>query len=296
MYDIIIIGAGPAGLTAALYALRANKKVLVFEAKSYGGQIINAAKIENYPGIENISGFDYATTLYNQVKKLNCEIKYETVIRVSENKEVFTSQGKYEAKAIIIATGSANRRLNIENEKEYIGRGVSYCATCDGNFFKDKVVAVVGGGQTAIDDVIYLSDIVSKVYLIYRGEKLNEELNKLDVLNSLSNVEIILNSNVTKIIGEDVLSSIEVTDKEGKINTLEISGLFIAVGQEPKNEMFSNVVDLNDRGYITTPDGVHTKTEGIYVAGDTRVKELRQLTTAVSDGSIAATIAIKEMK
>ena len=296
MYDIIVVGAGPAGLTAALYGARANKKVLVFEAKSYGGQIINAAKIENYPGIENISGFDYATTLYNQVKKLNCEIKYETVIRVSENKEVFTSQGKYEAKAIIIATGSANRRLNIENEKEYIGRGVSYCATCDGNFFKDKVVAVVGGGQTAIDDVIYLSDIVSKVYLIYRGEKLNEELNKLDVLNSLSNVEIILNSNVTKIIGEDVLSSIEVTDKEGKINTLEISGLFIAVGQEPKNEMFSNVVDLNDRGYITTPDGVHTKTEGIYVAGDTRVKELRQLTTAVSDGSIAATIAIKEMK
>ena len=296
MYDIIIVGAGPAGLTAALYALRANKKVLIFEAKSCGGQIINASKIENYPGIENISGFDYATTLYNQVKNLNGEIKYETVTRVTENKEVFTSAGKYEAKAIIIATGSSNRRLNIENEKEYIGKGVSFCATCDGNFFKDKTVAVVGGGQTAIDDVIYLSNIVNKVYLIYRGEKLNEELNNINKLNDISNLEIILNTNVTKIIGKDLLTGIETTDKNNNKNTINIDGLFIAVGQEPKNEIFSNVVDLNERGYIETTDGVHTKTEGIYVAGDTRVKELRQLTTAVSDGSIAATIAIKEMK
>lgn len=295
MYDIIIIGAGPAGLTAALYALRANKKVLVFEAKSYGGQIINAAKIENYPGIENISGFDYATNLYNQVTKLNGEIKYETVTRVTENKEVFTNNGKYEAKAIIIATGSANRMLNIENEKKYIGKGVSYCATCDGNFFKDKVVAVIGGGQTAIDDVLYLSDIVKKVYLIYRGEKLNEELSKLDKLNELSNLEIILKSNVTKIMGEDVLTSIEVTNNN-ESNLINIDGLFIAVGQEPKNTIFSNVVDLNEKGYIETLDGVHTKTKGIYVAGDTRVKELRQLTTAVGDGSIAATTAIKEMQ
>ena len=296
MYDIIIVGAGPAGLTAALYALRANKKVLIFEAKSCGGQIINASKIENYPGIENISGFDYATTLYNQVKNLNGEIKYETVTRVTENKEVFTSAGKYEAKAIIIATGSSNRRLNIENEKEYIGKGVSFCATCDGNFFKDKTVAVVGGGQTAIDDVIYLSNIVDKVYLIYRGEKLNEELNNINKLNDISNLEIILNTNVTKIIGEDLLTGIETTDKNNNKNTINIDGLFIAVGQEPKNEIFSNVVDLNERGYIETTDGVHTKTEGIYGVGDTRVKELRQLTTAVADGSIAATIAIKEMK
>ena len=296
MYDIIIIGAGPAGLTAALYALRANKKVLVFEAKSYGGQIINASKIENYPGIDNISGFDYATTLYNQVTKLGGEVKYETVTKVTENKEVFTNTGKYEAKAVIIATGSSNRRLNIDNEKEYIGRGVSYCATCDGNFFKDKTVAVVGGGQTAIDDVIYLSNIVSKVYLIYRGEKLNEELNNINKLDNISNLEVVLNTNVTKIIGEDLLTGIETTDKNNDTNTINIDGLFIAVGQEPKNEIFSNVVDLNERGYIITLDGVKTKTPGIYVAGDTRVKELRQLTTAVADGSIAATIAIKEMK
>ena len=296
MYDIIIIGAGPAGLTAALYALRANKKVLIFEAKSYGGQIINAAKIENYPGVAKISGFDYATTLYNQVKNLGGEIKYETVTKVTETKEVYTNSGKYEAKAIIIATGSANRRLNIQNEKEYVGKGVSYCATCDGNFFKDKIVAVVGGGQTAIDDVLYLSNIASKVYLIYRGEKLNESLDKLDKIYELSNLEIILNSNVSMINGEDVLTSIEIIDNNQNKKTINIDGLFIAVGQEPKNEIFNNVVDLNEKGYIETTDGVHTKTSGIYVAGDTRVKELRQLTTAVADGSIAATIAIKEIK
>lgn len=293
MYDIIIIGAGPAGLTAALYSLRANKKVLIFEAKSYGGQIINASKIENYPGIQNISGFDFATTLYNQVTALGGVVKYETVERVTENKEVFTSNGsKYDAKAIIIATGSANKRLNIKNEIDYVGKGVSYCATCDGNFFKDKIVAVIGGGQTAIDDVIYLSNIANKVYLIYRGEKINNELINVDKLDSINNLEILLNSVVTKINGTDIIRGIEINNSKD----INVDGLFIAVGQEPKNEIFSNVVNLDERGYILSTDGVHTKTEGIYVAGDTRKKELRQLTTAVSDGSIAATIAIKEMK
>ena len=295
MYDIIIIGAGPAGLTAALYALRANKKILIFEAKSYGGQILNAAKVENYPGIESISGFDYATNLYNQVKKLGGEIKYDMVTKVTENKEVYTNTEKYEAKAVIIATGSSNRKLNIENEKEFVGKGISYCATCDGNFFKNKTVAVIGGGQTAIDDVIYLSNIVNKIYLIYRGEELNSNLNKLDEIKKISNLEIILNTNVSKLIGDDILRSVEITNNNSNITKLDIDGLFIAIGQEPKNVMFSNVVDLNDKGYIETPDGVHTKTKGIYVAGDTRVKELRQLTTAVSDGSVAATVAIKEM-
>ena len=293
MYDIIKVGAGPAGLTAALYALRANKKTLIFEAKSYGGQIINAAKIDNYPGIENISGFDFANNLYNQVKKFGGEIKYETVERVTENKEVFTLNGKYEAKAVIIATGSQNRRLNIDNEKEYVGRGVSYCATCDGNFFKGKDVAVVGGGKTAIDDVLYLSNIVNKVYLIHRGNELKE---KSSAINGLMNVEQLLNTQVTKINGADMLSSIEITNNDGLKKEIAIDGLFIAVGQEPKNEIFTNVVDLDEKGYIISTDGLHTKTPGIYVAGDTRVKELRQLTTAVGDGSVAATIAIKEMK
>ena len=296
MYDIIIVGAGPAGLTAALYASRANKKVLVLEAKSYGGQIINAAKIENYPGVDNISGFDYATNLYNQVKKYGVEIKYETVTRVTEDKKVYTDKENYSAKAVIIATGASNRRLNIENEQNFIGKGVSYCATCDGNFYRNKDVAIIGGGQTAIDDAIYLSNIVNKIYLIYRGEKFKEGLSKIDELNSLSNVELIFNSMVQRINGEDKLSSIDIVDKNSNIKNIRIDGLFIAIGQEPKNEIFKNILDINERGYIVTKDDVHTNIDGIYVAGDTRVKELRQLTTAVADGSLAATIAIKEMK
>ena len=296
MYDIIVIGAGPAGLTAALFALRSNKKVLVLEAKSYGGQIITASKVENYPGIKIISGFDFATSLYNQVKDYGCDIKYETVIRVSEDKEVITSSNNtYKAKAIIIATGATNRKLKIANEEQFIGKGISYCATCDGNFFKNKTVAVIGGGNSALEDALYLSDIAFKTYLIYRGDKLKEDNIESNRVKENDNIEIILNSNVTKIIGEEKLEEIEITNSDDVKDTLKLDGLFIAVGHEPNNSIFSNVVDLDEKGYIISHDGVHTKTDGIYVAGDTRVKELRQLTTAVSDGSLAATIAIREM-
>ena len=292
MYDVILIGAGPAGLTSALYLLRANKKVLVLEAKSYGGQIINASNVENYPGIESISGFDFATNLYNQVVKLGGEIKFETVIRVEEDRRVITSKNEYNSKAVIIATGAANRKLNIENEEKFIGKGISYCATCDGNFFKNKEVAVNGGGNTALEDAIYLSNLCSKVYLIHRRDEFRGEDKYVEELKNKSNVEFILNSKITSINGSDKLESITVNeDKE-----IKVDGLFIAIGQEPKNDIFSNVVDLDDKGYIITYDDVYTKTDFIYVAGDTREKELRQLTTAVSDGSIAATIALKEMR
>ena len=296
MYDIIIVGAGPAGLTAALFALRANKNVLILEAKSYGGQILNANKIENYPGIDNISGFEFATNLYNQVKKFGCEIKIETVERITENKEVITNKDKYSAKAVIIATGSENRKLRIENELEYIGKGISYCATCDGNFYKNKVVAVVGGGDNAVEDAIYLSDIASKVYLIHRREEFTCEEKYINELNMKNNVEKIMNANVSKIIGDQVLKQIEIITNDNETKVLDIDGLFVAVGREPKNEAFTNVANLNNLGYIVSNDGVHTNVDGIYVAGDAREKVLRQLTTAVSDGSLAATIAIKEMK
>ena len=295
MYDIIIIGAGPAGLTAALYALRSNKKVLVLEAKSYGGQIINAKKIENYPGIPEISGVEYATTLYNQVKNFGAEFKFETVIRIDENKNVITSKNTYQAKAIILATGAEKRKLGIENEAKYVGRGVSYCATCDGNFYKGKDVAVVGGGNTALEDALYLADLANKVYVIHRRENFRGEERLYEELKNKSNVEFILNSNVVKLNGEDKIESIDVQNNDNNINNITIQGLFIAVGQEPKNSMFSNVVELNEFGYIKSEDGVHTSTEGIYVAGDARVKTLRQLTTAVGDGALAATTAIKEM-
>ena len=295
MYDIIVVGAGPAGLTAALYALRANKKVLVLEAKSYGGQIINAGKIENYPALPNISGFDYATSLYNQVKDLGMEIKYETVIRVEEDKTVVTNKGEYKAKAVILATGSENRKLNLDREREFTGKGVSYCATCDGNFYKNKTVAVIGGGNTALEDAIYLSDIADKVYLIHRRDSFRGEEVYIDEIRNNNNIEIITNSNVSKLNGGEKIESIDITDNDNNTRNIKVDGVFIAVGQEPKNEIFANVATLNKLGYIVSEDGVHTNVPGIYVAGDAREKSLRQLTTAVGDGSIAAVTAIKEM-
>lgn len=291
MYDLIIIGAGPAGLTSALYALRANKKVLVLEAKSYGGQIINASNIENYPGIPSISGFDFATNLYNQVKNLGGEILYEPVTHISEDKQVITSKNTYQSSAIIIATGTERRRLNLSNEKELTGKGISYCATCDGHFFKDKDVAIIGGGNTALEDALYLSNLAHTVYLIHRRDEFRGEPKYVEELKNKPNVKLILNSTITALNGTDKLESITVNQEE-----IPVQGLFVAIGGEPQNQIFSNVVDLDKNGYIISLDGIHTKAKGIYVAGDARVKELRQLTTAVSDGSIAATTAIKEME
>lgn len=296
MYDIIIVGAGPAGMTSALYALRSNKKVLILEARSYGGQIVNAHKIENYPGIPITSGFEYATTLYNQIIKLGAEIKYETVIRIDENKNVITTKNTYNAKAIILATGAENKKLGIENESKFVGRGISYCATCDGNFYKNKDVAVVGGGNTALEDALYLADLASKVYLIHRRDDFRGEERLVNELKHHSNVEFILNTTVSGLNGEEKLESVQIKNNDGSQSTLVISGLFIAVGQEPKNSIFSNIIRLNESGYIIATDEVHTNVSGIYVAGDARAKSLRQLTTAVGDGANAATTAIREMK
>ena len=296
MYDIIIVGAGPAGLTAALYAARANKKILVLEAKAYGGQIVNAHMVTNYPGIANISGFDYATNLYNQVIDLGVEVKFETVLSIDEDKNVTTNKDSYKAKAIILATGAENRKLRIENEEELVGKGVSYCATCDGNFYKDKIVAVVGGGNTALEDALYLSSLATKVYLIHRRDTFRGEAKLVSELKKKENIEFIYNSNVIKINGKDKVESIIVKDNEEKESEIKIDGLFIAVGQEPKNIIFKDVIDIDDKGYIVATNDVYTNKKGIYVAGDARDKLLKQLTTAVSDGSVAATVAIKEME
>lgn len=296
MYDIVIIGAGPAGMTAAIYALRANKKVLIIEAKTYGGQIINANKIENYPGIKNISGYEYANILYNQVESLGGQFKFETVINIDKDRVITTDKSNYIAKAIIIATGARNRRLKLENETKFIGKGISYCATCDGNFYKDKIVAVVGGGNTALEDALYLSEIACKVYLIHRRSEFRGEDTYLNKLQKKKNVEFILDSYIISLEGKDVLESIKIENNKKEIKDIKIDGLFIAIGQEPRNEIFKDIIDIDDYGYIISKDSVHTNCEGIYVAGDARVKELRQLTTAVADGANAATIAIKEMK
>ncbi len=294
MYDAIIIGAGPSGLTSALYLGRANKKVLVLESKSYGGQIINASTIENYPGIPSISGFDFATNLYEQVKRLGVEIKYETVLRVEPTKKVITKEREYQAKVVIIASGATNRKLGLEKEEEWIGKGISYCATCDGHFYKGKVVAVVGGGNTALEDAIYLSNLASKVYLIHRREEFRGEEKYLEEIKKKENIELVLKATVDSLHGETSLQSITI-DQEGKKRNLFLDGLFIAIGQEPQNQIFQNVVELDEKGYIKTQEEILTKTRGIYAIGDARVKNLRQLTTATSDGSIAAVMALKEM-
>ena len=294
MYDIIIVGAGPAGLTAGIYAARANKKVLVLEALSYGGQIINTPSIENYPGEKNISGFDFATNLYNQASYLGVEIKFQRVIDIKndEIKEVITNKESFNTKTIILATGCENRKLGLPNEDNLIGKGISYCATCDGNFYKNKTVAVVGGGNTAIEDALYLSDIVNKVYLIHRRDSFRAEEKIVNLLKEKTNIEFVLNSNIIKINGESSLESIEISNGNDN-KTLNIDGLFIAIGRIPENEIFKNLVDVDENGYIIAKENCKTNIPGIFVAGDNRTKEVRQLVTATSDGAIAAVEAIK---
>ena len=296
MYDVIIVGAGPAGLTSAIYTRRANKKTLVLEASNYGGQIINTLDIENYPASSHISGYDFATKLYNQAKELGTEIIFEKVIKIENHddyKIVYTTKGEYQAKAIILATGLKNKKLGLDNENKLIGKGISYCATCDGAFYKDKDVAVQGGGNTALEDALYLSDIAKTVYLIHRRDEFRADEILVNKLKEKENVIFILNSTVTKLNANERLESIEITNNDGTIKTLEVSGLFVAIGRIPENENFKNIINIDNEGYIVAGEDCHTNTHGIYVAGDNRVKVIRQLVTATSDGAIAAIEAIK---
>ncbi len=296
MADVIIIGAGPAGLSAAIYVQRAGKTALVLEAMTYGGQIINTPEVENYPGIKSISGFEFATALYEQATGLGAEILFDRVDKIEdmgELKKVITAGGKeYTAKAVILATGAKNRRLGIDREETLIGSGVSYCATCDGAFFRGKPVAVNGGGNTALEDAMFLSNYCSKVYVIHRREGFRGEPATLELLKAKENVEFVLNATVTRLIGEPKLSAVEVTDKiTGETRELTVDGLFVAIGQTPENKPFEDVVDLDPAGYIAAGEDCLTKTPGIFTAGDCRTKSVRQLTTAASDGAVAALAA-----
>ena len=295
MYDIIIVGAGPAGLTAAIYARRASKKVLVLEAINYGGQLASILDIENYPGYEHIDGFDLATKLYDQAINLGSEIIFERVIDIRNNnkeKEVVTKNNTYKGKTVIIATGSENRKLGLENENDLIGKGISYCATCDGNFYKGKDVAVIGSGKIALEDAIYLSGICNTVYLIHKESELDGDENVLSLIKEKNNINIIHNSSVTKLIADDVLIGIEIKSKDG-LKIIDVDGVFVAIGRVPENENFRKIINLNEKGYIISAENCHTNISGIFAAGDNRVKSLRQLVTATNDGAIAAVEAIK---
>ncbi len=295
IYDVIIIGAGTAGMTAAIYARRASKTALMIEAKTYGGQIINTPAIDNYPAEPGISGYDFAVKIFEQAKALGADIVYEKAVGIEDGtiKKVKTEKGEYEGKAVIIACGSENRKLGVEYEDMLIGRGVSYCATCDGMFFRNKKVAVVGGGNTALEDALYLAGVAETVYLIHRRDKFRGDDLTASLLSKRGNVKFVLNSRVTKLIADKRLTAVEVTDNKGNTTELEVSGLFVAVGRVPENQPFSDLIELDEAGYAVSGENCRTKTPGVFVAGDNRTKEVRQLVTAASDGAAAATEAVK---
>ena len=298
MYDILIVGAGPAGLTAALYALRADKSILVIEKETFGGQITYSPKVENYPGIMQMSGNEFAEKLIEQVLSHGGEIELDRVTGIEKTAEntrrVITENGEYEAKTVIIAAGSKHRQLGIENENELVGEGVSYCAVCDGAFYKGMEVAVIGGGNTALQEAVLLSEYCKKVTVVQNLPFLTGEKRLADILEKRSNVEIICNKTVHALIGDKKLYGIEIKDAEsGEITCLTLDGIFVAIGQAPENKPFESVVSLNDYGYIEADESCLTPDEAVFVAGDCRTKRVRQITTATADGATAALAACR---
>ncbi len=297
MYDIVIIGAGPAGLTAAVYARRAEKSVLVVEKETFGGQITHSPKVENYPGTLRMSGNEFAEKLVEQALALGAEIELDEITSIEAGEKIKKVIGKnavYEAKSVIIASGSKHRTLGAENEERFVGAGVSYCAVCDGAFYKDREVAVIGGGNTALQEAVMLSELCKKVTLVQNLAFFTGEKKLLDLLEKKENVEFITNSVVCAIDGDDSLSSIRIINTETKEEkTLFVDGIFVAIGQEPENEPFKAVSSLDDYGYIISGEECESGTEGIFVAGDCRTKRVRQIATAVADGAVAAVNACK---
>ena len=298
MYDIIVVGSGPAGMTAALYALRADKTVLLIEKENFGGQITYSPKFENYPTIPQISGSEFAERFLEQIIEHGAEIEMAEVTQIIDNgdfnKTVVTDTGSFDCHTVIIATGSKHRHLGLENEDRFIGKGISFCAVCDGSFYSDRHVAVIGGGNTALQEAVMLSGICSKVTVIQNLSFMTGEKRLLNLLEKAENVELIYNSVVKDFIGDDVLEAIKVYNSSAdKEDILNIDGVFVAIGQQPENEVFADVVDLNEYGYVASDESCLTKTNGIFVAGDCRTKQIRQVTTATADGAVAALAACR---
>ncbi len=296
--DVLIVGAGPAGLTAAIYVERSGRSAVVLEGYTYGGQIVNTPEVENYPGIPKISGFDFASALYGQAEGLGAKVVFDKAVKADRRGEEFVLQGEsgeeYAGKALIIATGAKNRHLGIPREEELTGRGVSYCATCDGAFFKGKDVAVQGGGNTALEDALFLSQYVSRVYVVHRREGFRGEPGLLKALKEKENVSLLLNRTVTGLEGTASLESVTLRDTQtGETSALPVAGLFVAIGQEPDAGIFRELVSLDEKGYIVADESCRTSSPGIFAAGDIRTKEVRQLVTAAADGATAALAAVK---
>ena len=297
MHDIGIIGGGTAGMTAAIYGQRAGKKTIIIEGGAFGGQITSSPNVENYPGIASVSGSEFSMNLLDQAVKLGAETAMEQVtgIRDEDGGKIIETSGKeYQCRSIILATGVTHRHLGVPNEERLTGAGVSYCATCDGMFFRGKDVAVVGGGSTALQDAEFLSNYCKKVYLIHRRDEFRGEDSIVKRLAGKENVEFVLSATVKEILGDQCVEGLTLNNKKtGEEFKMDVSGVFIAVGQIPKNEIFADVVKLDGDGFILAAEDCITSHPGIFAAGDCRTKEVRQLTTAAADGAVAALAACK---
>ena len=295
MYDVIIIGGGPAGLTAAVYACRAGKSVLVVEKDAFGGQIAQSPRVENFPGFSSISGTELADKMLSQAMDQGAEVELEEVVDICVSdgfKTVICGSGaEFEGRALILATGAKPRQLGVPREEELTGSGVSYCAVCDGAFYNNHPVAVVGGGSSALQDALLLSETCSRVYLIHRRESFRGEQTLVEALRRRKNVEFLLNARVTELRGRHEVSGVTV-DQFGTARILTVDGVFIAVGAQPDNSAFAQLLKLDGAGYADASEDCLTPTPGVFVAGDCRAKAVRQLTTAVSDGAVAALAAV----
>lgn len=294
IYDVIVIGAGPAGLTAALYARRANKTALVLEKNTFGGQITFSPKVENIPGFVSLTGNEFADKMIEQVMEQGADIEPCEVLEIKDGeiKTVVTDSGDYQGKSVVIATGAKHRLPGIKNEQDYIGNGISFCAVCDGAFYEGKTVAVLGGGNSALQEAILLSDLCKKVYVIQNLDFLTGEGKLQERLKEKSNVEIILGATLHALHGEGELNkiTIEKTATSEKVG-IDVDGLFVAIGLIPQNEAFKDLIDLDNYGYANSEESCVTKTAGIFVAGDCRKKRIRQVATACADGATAALAA-----
>ena len=296
VYDMIVVGAGAAGMTAALYARRNDKTVLVLEKESLGGQIATSPRLENYPTIKEISGEEFADNLYEQIISQGAELEVENVVGIEKGDDkiftVKTEYNEYKSRTVILATGVKHKHLRTQsNREDLVGRGVYYCAICDGAFYKGKEVAVIGDANTALQYVLLLSGYCKKVYVYTLFDKFFGDKQLVKAMNKKTNVEWRPNTSVVDFVGDKELIAILYKDKDGNVKTHEIPAVFVAIGQIPDNKAFTNLVDLDKEGYIISGEDCTTKTEGVFVAGDCRTKSVRQVITAVADGGIAATKA-----
>ena len=294
MYDLIVIGGGPAGLTAALYARRANKTVLVIEKGSFGGQITYSPKVENIPGFTEITGNEFGEKMVEQVLAQEADVECAEVLEIKDGvyKTVVTDSGDFTAKSIVIATGAKHRLLGLPGEEKFIGEGISFCAVCDGAFYEGKEVAVIGGGNSALQEAILLADLAKKVTVVQNLDFLTGEKKLQDKLATKSNVEVILGTVVDGFIGGESLEGIRIRkEADGTVRDLMVDGVFVAIGLVPQNEVFVGLVPLDGRGYIISGEDCLTGTAGVFAAGDCRTKAIRQVTTAVADGAVAALAA-----